>query len=219
MTAVVHGGNLGRWFEELCRIKHRQLREIAASNGARLNAEKCLHQGGVYVFWWTGERSLLESKQCNRRLELSGPGGRQVAIEIDDEWLGLDADLLSRSLGMKVSKFAVQGAKIADRFAMIRYFLSEHPEVRLLVYDVESTLFSEDRLSTNSYRLFFSFIDNPEMAYYVRAHAPSDFDYWMKKIIMRTSRFSEVTVALAFRGWLGMMNQNLKFGKLDTPTK
>jgi hypothetical protein len=28
MAAVVHGGSLGRWFEELCRIKFERLQDF-----------------------------------------------------------------------------------------------------------------------------------------------------------------------------------------------
>ncbi len=93
MAAVVHGGNLGRWFEQLCRIKHAQIKQIAKSTGQSLQAGKLQHKGGVYAFWWTGPRDMLKSTSCNRYLELPGPGGRPVPIEVNDEWLGLDTDL------------------------------------------------------------------------------------------------------------------------------
>jgi hypothetical protein len=93
MTAVVHGGNLGRWFEELCRIKHAQIKQVAQSTGKSLKPSALPHKGGVYAFWWTGPRDVLKSNNCNRHLVLHGPGGRPVPIEINDEWLGLDTDL------------------------------------------------------------------------------------------------------------------------------
>ncbi len=93
MPASVHGGRLGRWFEELCRIKHGQLQEIATPKGTRLR-RNCLPPGGVvYAFWWTGDEKMLKSQECNRKLTLKGPGGRDVTLRISDEWLGLGTDL------------------------------------------------------------------------------------------------------------------------------
>ncbi len=91
--AVVHGGTLGRWFEQLCRIGVSRLGDIVSPARDRLAPRKLPTQGGVYVFWWVGPRRRLRSKDCNRGLELKGPGARAVALEIDDEWLGLSADL------------------------------------------------------------------------------------------------------------------------------
>ena len=76
MTGVVHGGALGRWFEELCRINHETLLEVVAPNRGRLAPGTLPKEGGVYAFWWTGSHSSLRSSRCNRRLALHGPGGR-----------------------------------------------------------------------------------------------------------------------------------------------
>ena len=94
MPGIVHGGSLGRWFEELCRIKHSKLLDVVHGSASLRIRSKCLPpRGGVYAFWWTGPRELLRSKACNRRLNLHGPRGRSVRLEIDDEWLGLATDL------------------------------------------------------------------------------------------------------------------------------
>ena len=93
MTANVQGGYLGRWFEQLCRIRHPQLGQIVAADRSGLKAGALPHEGGVYAFWWTGARDLLRGDGCNRLLQLHGPGGRPVRIEMDDDWLGLDTDL------------------------------------------------------------------------------------------------------------------------------
>lgn len=89
MPGTVHGGSLGRWFEELCRIKYATLSELAVSTGSRLRPHATTESGGVYAFWWTGDTALLRSPDCNRRIELVGPGQSSVTLEIDDEWLGL----------------------------------------------------------------------------------------------------------------------------------
>ncbi len=93
MAGMVHGGSLGRWYEELCRIKHCKLHGVVKSNGQSLASGQLPNSGGVYAFWWTGDRSLFSSEQCNRQIELHGPDGRAVMLEFDDEWLGLSTDL------------------------------------------------------------------------------------------------------------------------------
>ena len=92
-SAVVHAGTLGRWFEELCRIKSQRLRELVQSQTYRLRAGALPVSGGVYCFWWTGSREKLRDKACNREIQLVGPGGRAVSLSFDDEWLGLATDL------------------------------------------------------------------------------------------------------------------------------
>lgn len=91
--ASVHGGALGRWFEELCRVKVDCLRDIATKSGGRLVSGKLPVAGGIYAFWWMGALDLLQAKDCHRHLTLRGPGRRPVRLEIDDEWLGLDTEL------------------------------------------------------------------------------------------------------------------------------
>jgi hypothetical protein len=127
--------------------------------------------------------------------------------------LGIDAEMLARETGLKVAKYAVNGANTADRYAMIRQFLSDHPEVRLIIYDVEASTFSDDGLSSNSHRLFFPFMDNPEMKAYLKTQCQSRTDLLLKKMI-RTDRYDEVTFFLALRGLFGM-NRNLKYGRFD----
>ena len=93
MSGSVQGGSIVRWFEKLCRIEHAELRDLVVSDGARLRRGVLEKRGGVYAFWWTGDVSLLRSRSCNRDLSLPGPGGRRVALHIDDGWLGLDTAL------------------------------------------------------------------------------------------------------------------------------
>ena len=122
--------------------------------------------------------------------------------------LGIDEALLGRSLGVKAAKFAVNGANTVDRAAMVRYFLTRQPGVKVLIYDVEESSFAGEGLSANSYQLFFPFIDDPGMAAYLKGQCKGLDEYWLRKI-WRTSRYDEVTLSLAMRGWLGV-TENLK---------
>ncbi|HUT54243.1 MAG TPA: hypothetical protein VM658_12715 [bacterium] len=91
MGARIRGELLGRWFEQLCRIKHPLLKEAANAKGNGLRPAFLPSQGGVYAFWWTGDLRPLAGR--NRRLSLAGPGGKKVVLEIDDDWLGISAGL------------------------------------------------------------------------------------------------------------------------------
>jgi hypothetical protein len=93
MPGVVHAGSQFRWHEELCRIRIQKLREISSNDGRSLIGGKLPKQGGVYCFWWTGDLNRLKATDCNRHIELHGPGGRPVTLHLDDEWLGIRTGL------------------------------------------------------------------------------------------------------------------------------
>lgn len=93
MVSTVHGGSLGRWFEQLCRITHPCLRGLAVNDLTQLRPNALPRVGGVYVFWWTGSTQLLCQAACNRDFILAGPGGRSVHLIVDDEWLGISTRL------------------------------------------------------------------------------------------------------------------------------
>ncbi len=83
--------------------------------------------------------------------------------------LGLDRVRLERETGVKVAKFALEGANTLDRLALIRYYFNRHPDsVRVVVYDVSDHTFSSKGLSSNSYQLLFPFMDDPEVRKYVQ---------------------------------------------------
>lgn len=90
---AVHAGSQFRWFEELCRIRVKKLRDVTAVNGRAIRTGQLPSIGGVYCFWWTGDLQLLRAESCNRHIELYGPGGRPVVLHLDDEWLGMRTGL------------------------------------------------------------------------------------------------------------------------------
>lgn len=93
MASTIHGGSIGRWFEQLCRITYPQLRCLTVDDARKLRPRVLPQTGGVYVFWWTGDVAVLCDAACNRELTLVGPGGRSVDLRIDDEWLGVSTRL------------------------------------------------------------------------------------------------------------------------------
>jgi hypothetical protein len=129
--------------------------------------------------------------------------------------LGIDRARLQTLSGRPTAKFAVNGANGADREAMVRFFLARHPEVKLVVYDVEASSFTSAELSSNSYRLLFPFIDQPDMRRYLAKEADAPVEVWLRRVI-RTTRYDETTFWLAVRGWFSN-DRNMKPGTIDVP--
>ena len=127
--------------------------------------------------------------------------------------LGVDTARLSAALGQPVAKYAMDGVNTYDRGVMVRHFLRMHPEVRLVLYDVESTSFTTAKLSENSYRLLLPFLEDPDIRVHVRRQCGSLPRYWAWNVL-RTSRYDEATVNRAVRGWF-RYDENLKRGTFD----
>ena len=89
--ATVHTGNLGRWFEQLCRIRWEQIRQVANKKGNGMKRKELPAIGAVYAFWWTGELSVLGEAIVGHSLILRGPKRKLVRLQFDEEWLGIDA--------------------------------------------------------------------------------------------------------------------------------
>jgi len=91
MPATFHPSAMQRWVERLCRIDYPTLAPLAHPSGARLRPRSLPHVGAVYCFWWTGDLARLRAADCSRSVILKGPGGRDIPVELSDEWLGLEA--------------------------------------------------------------------------------------------------------------------------------
>jgi len=93
MAATVRAGGHSRRLEELCRIKTERLDAVivARPSGFALKSRSEFppRSGGVYAFWWTGAFNVLRQRQ--KTLILKGPGGRDVVLDLDDDWLGIEA--------------------------------------------------------------------------------------------------------------------------------
>jgi hypothetical protein len=93
VTATLHPARLQRWFEELCRVRVEQLRSLVKEDSSALRPKALGPVAGVYAFWWTANPDRFAASDCNRELILKGPGGRDVHLVMDDEWLGLGSGL------------------------------------------------------------------------------------------------------------------------------
>jgi hypothetical protein len=112
--------------------------------------------------------------------------------------LGIDATALERALDLPVAKYAMSGANITDRFQMIRHYLSLHPNVHTVIYDVDARLFDSDGISSASYTLFLPFINHPIIADYLRTKATWK-EYLISQLI-KTARFRDQTLNSSIRG-------------------
>jgi hypothetical protein len=129
--------------------------------------------------------------------------------------LGVDKLELERRLGMRVAKYAVEGANTADRFVMLRHYLSVQPKsVRALLIGVDARTFADRGLSSASYTLLYPYVDDPNVGAYVKANCKSSFEYVLRRFLM-TPRFGEMPLSLAFRGYTGNWS-NMKYGQLDS---
>ena len=125
--------------------------------------------------------------------------------------LGIDANALERELDQPVAKYAMSGATIADRFQMIRHYLSLNPNVHTVIYDVDARLFDSDGISSKSYTLLLPFIDHPIMADYIRAKTTWE-EYHINQLI-KTTRFRDQTINQSVRGLINQI-ENEKRGIL-----
>jgi hypothetical protein len=97
---------------------------------------------------------------------------------------------------------------------MVRHYLARFPgSSPLVVYGVDTRLFTARGLSSNSYRLFFPFLGDPVVREYVKVHCRAPGEYALRRLV-RSSRYSDVTLSLALRGHLRRWD-NLKRGQVD----
>ncbi len=128
--------------------------------------------------------------------------------------LGIDGQRLEQGLEMPVAKYAVNGANTLDRLAMVKHYIGSRPgPVRLVVYDVDDHTFTGAGLSSNSYRLFFPYLDNPDIARHIKESAGS-WEECNSRRLLTLLRFNSVTLNLALRGTLRRY-ENFKTGQVD----
>ena len=134
--------------------------------------------------------------------------------------LAVDKVRMEDELGYNLAKYTREGVNVADRLIMIKHYfdLPYSDSVKIVLYGVDQFLFTGEGLSINSYKLFYPFMDNRIIDEYVKLNAQNTFDYWSHKIV-RTSRYTDVLVNAAFRGFMYNWD-NFKVGTVDiTPLK
>lgn len=115
--------------------------------------------------------------------------------------LAIDKQELEQQTHVKVSKYCREGVNVADRYAMIKQYLSLpcSDSLKVVMYGVDQFMFTGAGLSKNSYKLFYPFIDNPNIDQYIKEYT-NTYDYWLHKTVC-TTRYSDALINSAIRGW------------------
>lgn len=111
---------------------------------------------------------------------------------------------LEQGLNMKLAKYCREGVLVKQRYMMVKHFLhhQKNHTIPYVLYGVDPFMFNQSNdLSSNSYKLFYPFMEDSTMDDYVREEA-SLWDYTLHKYI-RTTRFSDIAIYRSARGWLG----------------
>lgn len=129
--------------------------------------------------------------------------------------LAVDKVKMEEELHCKISKYTREGVNVTDRLAMIKHYfdLPSSDSLKMLVYGVDQFIFTGEKLSANSYKLFYPFMDNKIIDEYVKENASSIYDYLSHKIV-RTSRYTDLLVNAAFRGYMRNWD-NFKVGNVN----
>lgn len=122
---------------------------------------------------------------------------------------------LEKQTKFPVSKYTREGVSVADRYVMVKQFLSSpySDSLQIVIYGVDAYSFTTSGLSENSYTLFYPFMENNVMDSYIYENVQNKYDYWIHKLF-KTSRYSELLLNAAGRGWLSNWS-NLKFGEVN----
>lgn len=131
--------------------------------------------------------------------------------------LAVDKSKFEEETGAKVSKYCREGVNVADRYVMLRHFLSlpYSDSLKYVIYGVDQFMFTGKGLSQNSYKLFYPFMNNKSIDSYIR-QSTSCYDYWLHKLICST-RYSDALLNSAIRGWRQDWS-NYKIGQLNVET-
>lgn len=115
--------------------------------------------------------------------------------------LAVDKEALERGTGKKVSKYCREGVNVADRYEMVKQYLSSpySDSLKVVLYGVDQFMFTGEGLSQNSYKLFYPFMENKDIDRYIKQSTDS-YDYWLHKSIC-TTRYSDALLNSAIRGW------------------
>ncbi len=126
--------------------------------------------------------------------------------------LGIDKESIENETGVKVAKYTREGVNVIDRKIMIKQLLTSNTDIKTLIYGVDAWTFSSEGLSSNSYKLFYPFLEDSAIDDYIYNNSTTS-EYLTKKII-RTTRYDELLFSSSIRGYLHKWT-NLKFGTID----
>ncbi|WP_010520646.1 hypothetical protein [Aquimarina agarivorans] len=128
--------------------------------------------------------------------------------------LGIDKQKIEQELNIGVAKYTREGVNLDERKIMIDQLLEANKNIKTIIIGVDAWSFTDEGLSANSYKLFFPFMEYHSINDYLKEE--SDWQEYVTKKMVRTSRYNELLLGGALRGYLGNWS-NLKNGKVDVP--
>lgn len=128
--------------------------------------------------------------------------------------LAVDKSEFEHKTGVLVSKYCREGVNVADRYEMVKQYLSlpVSDSLKVVLYGVDQFMFTGEGLSRNSYKLFYPFIDERNIDRYIR-NSTDMYDYCLHKALC-TTRYSDALLNSSLRGWCSNWS-NYKVGQLD----
>ena len=75
--------------------------------------------------------------------------------------LATDKAKLETALNCRISKYCREGVNVADRYQMVKQYLESlySDSLKIVLYGVDQFMFTGTGLSSNSYKLFYPFMD------------------------------------------------------------
>ena len=129
--------------------------------------------------------------------------------------LAVDKKKMEDELGLKIAKYCREGVGVNDRFYMVKQYLDSpySDSLKVVMYGVDLCTFVGEGLSSNSYMLFYPFIDDDDIGNMV-LESSDEVDYWSHRII-RTYRYNDSSIMnAAIRGLCNDWS-NKKNGVID----
>jgi hypothetical protein len=126
---------------------------------------------------------------------------------------GFHKSLIEKETNKKVSIYAKEGVGIEERYAMLKHFFSgEGNSVKIVIYELNPLLFSNQLTADNAYMLFYPFMDNDAIDKFIKKKA-SILDYYTHKYL-RSVRFDALTMNFVFKGYFNSY-ENFKTSSID----
>lgn len=131
--------------------------------------------------------------------------------------LATDKKRMEDELGITISKYARPGVNVEDRYVMARQYLSlcHSGKLKCVLYGVDQFSFCGEGLSANTYKLFYPWMDDPEIDTYIQEQSSRE-DYWVHKLL-RLTRYTDEVVNASISGWRHQWI-NRKNGVIDINT-
>lgn len=129
--------------------------------------------------------------------------------------LATDVEKMQKELGIPISKYTREGVNVADREIMISQFLNSpySDSLKVCLYGVDLFSFTGEGLSANSYKLFYPFMDDPQIDRYIKSQTTSS-DYWSHKLLHALRYNDDTAKNSVLRGWCNDWS-NKKYGHVD----